>query len=1037
MEEKLQSEIILDDYHKMCLNSAKKYPPAVKKNPQQKSGYNPQYITKGRQLRYYNGVNRKPEMSIKTLGENWNNYCINTGMINKLVVIDLDIQKDVWLEQGNNHPFIQSCLKHFDVKADEDWNDTLEGIIQGIETFTVRTQSGGFHLYFSIEEEMKSTVVDELSIDIRGFHSYIIGFGSTFKEGKKYEIEHDIPLQKATDYDFLFDLIYSVRKTDRKMNENRKKKREYVNTMKTMDFEYDICETDVRNIISKLPKSYIDNFSDWRIFTSFMKTLNMKPLWEEHSKSNKKHYTQDIDDFWDNLNTGDNFVKHIMKVVGKDKDLIYYKYKPILANLKQPDETTHCRKLEYTQGEKDYINTDRNLVIKSDTGTGKTTIMVKYISEIDAPFLSITSRTSLGEKQFDDFSVVERSKTKTYFYKDENLIGMPSFDILNGENMIIQLESLLKIYNWDFTEYVVFIDEFNSVISHFIGSTTMSHKKKQIWELLIRILTSAKQLICVDADISDLCFILLDGLNIDYVYRENIYQHNGGKEAEELYTFEQFVNEIKKNDKFLICCDSLDEANRLNKALNDNEIVVYDGNYKGKIDMSKPKIIITPKVIYGLDSNTEGGRAVFAYFKEHTINPTHMGQQISRERNWTKLYFYFPKKDEWKFNTAMFNGKDDVITHIEEFDKRFNQNYKEDLLNFNIRENDTQFELVSKMKEVAVDISEDYILHSALYKQMLVYYLYNEDAYATNKRLHFIRLLKQRGVLIINQEKREKSYSITEADAVKYDMMIYEEKKQAFDFTINTTYRRVHIFPKPTDYEKFKCGVYFENEIHQEIYKLLQLPVELFGGQPYFIHSLLSDDEGEVEQEPQDTNTIKADIIEGRLLNLFLYPKLLSQHFDICNLFIKDYYTLKYEVQRQSFSEFHSQLLFTSKCKILFLRELMMKTECVNGTLNASKMLNDAENKQVFYEYKTTFKQKTSQTEFADLQDISKKLIMMLKQILGSDTTKKLVIKPAKQRSPKNADGIRQYKPQKYVINKDLLEFHQNLYNYRNKPKEE
>ena len=75
------------------------------------------------------------------------------------------------------------------------------------------------------------------------------------------------------------------------------------------------------------------------------------------------------------------------------------------------------------------------------------------------------------------------------------------------------------------------------------------------------------------------------------------------------------------------------------------------------IDFNKHnKIIYSPKVIYGIDSQLE--RPVYVFMKEHTINPKNMLQQIARERKITNLYFHFKQKS-FKYNSTTF---DDVLT---------------------------------------------------------------------------------------------------------------------------------------------------------------------------------------------------------------------------------------------------------------------------------------------------------------------------------------------------------------------------------------
>ena len=81
-----------------------------------------------------------------------------------------------------------------------------------------------------------------------------------------------------------------------------------------------------------------------------------------------------------------------------------------------------------------------------------------------------------------------------------------------------------------------------------------------------------------------------------------------------------------------------------NPKLTKSDILVIDRLYTGDYDLDKfDKIIFSPKIVYGLDSQMR--RNVFCLFQGHTISAKSMLQQVARCRNITHLYYYFMDKN--------------------------------------------------------------------------------------------------------------------------------------------------------------------------------------------------------------------------------------------------------------------------------------------------------------------------------------------------------------------------------------------------------
>jgi len=156
-----------------------------------------------------------------------------------------------------------------------------------------------------------------------------------------------------------------------------------------------------------------------------------------------------------------------------------------------------------------------------------------------------------------------------------------------------------------------------------------------------------------------LIFTLLAHVNRPYQYILNEYKHNQDVETTEYQKIDDIINQLKKEDKFILCTDSCIYATDVYNILIDcgKTPILITANSKpfiGSLD-DYDQIIYSPKIIYGLDSSMK--RPVFAVYKSDIISPTSMVQQITRCRNITHLYYFFSSK---KFKYFSKRTSDDI-----------------------------------------------------------------------------------------------------------------------------------------------------------------------------------------------------------------------------------------------------------------------------------------------------------------------------------------------------------------------------------------
>ena len=101
------------------------------------------------------------------------NYGIPTGEGNDITEIDLDFHK-LSEDQLLNNSFNQK-FPHL-----EDWCELI-----------VKTGSGGTHLYYQYDKEIKQSTNEELAIDVRNDGGYVVAGGSILDANTKYAIIKD------------------------------------------------------------------------------------------------------------------------------------------------------------------------------------------------------------------------------------------------------------------------------------------------------------------------------------------------------------------------------------------------------------------------------------------------------------------------------------------------------------------------------------------------------------------------------------------------------------------------------------------------------------------------------------------------------------------------------------------------------------------------------------------------------------------------------------------------------------------------------
>ncbi len=291
------------------------------------------------------------------------------------------------------------------------------------------------------------------------------------------------------------------------------------------------------------------------------------------------------------------------------------------------------------------------------------------------PFISIVSRVSLGIEQM---RIFKNDGIDVWWHEDisKECKKGAFWGMWEGDNIIITVDSLIKLQNWDngaFSNYVIYLDEFNSLIKHLINCPTMVKTRQQVYMILLKLLKNCKRFIGTDADINDISLRYLQANNLEFNYIENSYKHNKGVEATEIFSFNKFIKAVNSEDKWLICCDSKTQSEVIAhiNASTDYLLITSDGwldsktkqFIKGEKNLdSHDRVIYSPAVLYGLDSVMK--RPVFCYYKCQTIDPEEMIQQICRCRNITYVKYLFARK---KWLPYKYHDFSEIVDEIKEY----------------------------------------------------------------------------------------------------------------------------------------------------------------------------------------------------------------------------------------------------------------------------------------------------------------------------------------------------------------------------------
>lgn len=624
----------------------------------------------------------KPPYSIIHDRKKYNNL-VFTGRLNNILVVDIDTYKD---NQKN---------LYWDKLINEHGNPN---------TYTVRTKNKGYHYYFIYDADILSSInpypinIDIFNEDSNGNPKWVVGEGTQFNCGK-YKVINKSSIKPIPQW--LKDIIFTYKKD---------KTSEYIT-----DKIYNLTKKETAHIISLLVNhdiSYCIDYPKWFMVTDILKGLGYRSLWKQFCKCADGHIIIDKENnerIWNNI-VPCRSINEITKILNV-KPIKYTKSYTSISDLQNiTKQSVNMRYIDI----RCVVNMGwliSTVIMKSDTGTGKTTTTFKHFKQNNfSHILSIVSRRSLVDQHIKN---AKDNNIIMYSYEDK--------DVKKKNIVCYQLDSICRfIDNIDpkerintIKEYVVYLDEINSTIKYLLQSSTMDKKRISIYSGLCEVLRNCKLLICSDADVSDLVFKYISSLRKPNttIFVDNEYKNYSDIKATEYADIEGIIKKLKarinRDEGFVCCFDQL-------KCLSHIYGLVFDEEKKDMFlrissehrrftntDIWKGKFVFySPSIIYGNDFVPDIPTDVFVFVKGGTIDPLQIVQQATRCRKIKHLYYHIDTKNKWlkykslnecteKINIAYSKIKSDNTKYDENLLKtRITDKLYNELYDYNVYVND-------------------------------------------------------------------------------------------------------------------------------------------------------------------------------------------------------------------------------------------------------------------------------------------------------------------------------------------------------------
>lgn len=707
-----------------------------------------------------------PNTHEKSINTKYYNVGLLTGKINNIIVVDVDV-KDNGIEEMEKYI-------------------ALYGEPQ---TMRQNTPSGGYHLIFKyassniddqflIDNYLKTDRAYRNGIDIRSNKGYIV-FAPSKINDKSYEL---VPGRNEF-LEMPHSLIEFILEGKRLNHKNK-------TYQSPSNFIYNIDDKQIIEMLKLLDDTYCNNTKKWLMISNILYGLNKITIWDDWSTMSEKYNMDKNMEIWNNMtSTYDiNYLTHILKM----EPIARYKNYQMLSS-KTPNTLINSK---YISISSDEFNKSDTLIMKSCTGSGKTTATAKAIQTYNSSqrrpkhILSIISKKSLAKQHIKSFAD-EDIKLINYLDKNKKL---------QADNIVCCINSIMlfkDLNEKDFSNYIVYIDEISSFLSDITHNETLRGKLKLCYQILMRIVKNCHKLILSDAKINDNVFNFIRTREIkksQTLYIENSYKKYANipaiKIRDEQLQLDMMIEHVKTDNYFLCASDSCKTITKLyteclkyNTA--DKFILITANNQFDILDASEQFsnkfVFYSPSIIFGVDFSIDQPQDVFIYNKGRTLDPSAIFQQTTRTRNIRNLYYY-----------SELTNADPIYENLENCKQIYS----------NIQHTSQEINEVC----VYLDSDDSEAIVENTFFELFVYNEYVSDLYQTNKTAHYENILKTNG-FVLSQIGAIKPMS--KAKNQELNQPLIEIKENAFndliengsteDITLLTNIQMLKLEKAPTE----------------------------------------------------------------------------------------------------------------------------------------------------------------------------------------------------------------------------------------------
>ncbi len=651
---------------------------------------------------------------------NNNNVCgfaIVTGYKNNIVVIDYDNK------ETTNKDFLNMLID--------------------ADTLTISTPNKGFHFIFRYTDLLKKNAKGIFkNVDIRSNRGLIF---HGLREDGIYNISNNKPIKKINDniINLLTNNINGTNIEKKTTNTNKPKQ--------TQIKKYDVSQEEIFQLLELLPRDYLDEYNEWLKITFILWGMNEYEIWDKWSRNSSKYNEKKNKEIWDHLKNDEiynnDFLYLIWLVKFHNKDIniknierIYKEYIPTSEEYLKTAKTINKQYLTID----DIDSTKKINLHQSSTGTGKTTNAINYTKaeQEKNPNIKILSITHLKTIADDHYKRFNEENIKIDHYKN---ITNDIYDNEGYSGLVIVINSIIKLNNIDFSDYIIYLDEISAIFDTYLNSPTLKYRK-EVLNTLIRILNECKIIIGTDGIINDITHLFMSQAlpeeKINYII--NTYQNFKNKPVYFIEDYKQIENKIiedLKNNRVFICCfntkrhtDKIEALILRENPEYKEQILKYTSTHGEEIKDIKEEwenkiILYSPSIVQGIDYNPKEAQNIYCFiFGENTINPIQSSQQIARNRNPLNTYIYI---EGCKNKMTFKNGINDIKKYNKEINKVQN-NIFHDLIDTR-----TTFKGVEYI---------DNPLTELYYK-----YCYDDDILRSSYKYHLKAILKNKGYNIIDE----------------------------------------------------------------------------------------------------------------------------------------------------------------------------------------------------------------------------------------------------------------------------------------------